>query len=107
MQRVEDDVGADLAHRVDEAGVEVERLRVVPEVASARITAPALDRDLALGARATHDDRDPLGYLLDIRYELSDEVDFEVEIDAERVVDRAVNAGEQRADVERASRRRR
>jgi len=37
---------------------------------------------------------------LDIRYELPDQVNFEVEVDAELLVDRAMNAGEQRADIE-------
>src|SRR5665213_2424640 len=37
---------------------------------------------------------------LDIRYELPDQVNVEVEVDAELLVDRAMNAGEQRADIE-------
>ena len=69
-----------------------------PSAASARITACPLSIETsrsALGPPMTTATR-----ILDIRYELSDEVHFEVEIDAERFIDRAVHAGQQRCNVE-------
>ena len=59
VQRVEHHVGANLAQRVDEAPVEIERLRVVPERRQrAHHGLAGLDRNLTFGAGTAHDDRD-------------------------------------------------